>query len=213
MEYLDVYDEKQNFIRREKRNIVHRDALWHKTVHCWLYDSVGNIYFQTRSDEKRLYTTASGHVLAGETIQQAFGREVMEEVGIHIDYESSVLVQVVKFMLDKRKEDGTLFRDRAFANVYACIYDGEDSDFDYDEKEVCGIVKVNVKDTLALLKNEKGFIMGTVIEKDGDNTVVSKRRINFLDFLVNEGETAIGKYGEVLNKILELTSKLEKTSF
>ena len=28
-------------------------------------------------------------------------------------------------MLDKRKGDGTLFRDRAFANVYACIYDGE----------------------------------------------------------------------------------------
>ena len=48
MEYLDVYDEEQNFIRREKRNIVHRDALWHKTVHCWLYDSDGNIYFQIR---------------------------------------------------------------------------------------------------------------------------------------------------------------------
>lgn len=213
MEYLDVYDEEQNFIRREKRNIVHRDALWHKTVHCWLYDSDGNIYFQIRLDEKKLYTTASGHVLAGETIQQAFGREVMEEVGIHIDYEKSVLVQIVKFMLDKRKGDGTLFRDRAFANVYACIYDGEDFDFDYDEKEVCGIVKVNVRDTLTLLKNEKGFIMGTVIEKDGDNIIVSKRKIDFLDFLVNEGETAIGKYGEVLSKVLELISKLEKKSF
>ena len=38
MEYLDIYDENENYIGKEERGIVHRDALWHKTVHCWLYD-------------------------------------------------------------------------------------------------------------------------------------------------------------------------------
>ncbi len=29
--------------------------------------------------------------------------------------------------------------------------------------------------------------------------------IVFEDFLVNKGETAIGKYGDILNKVIELT--------
>ena len=73
MEYLDIYDEEKKFLGTEERNIVHRDALWHNTVHCWLYDIEGNVYFQIRKEEEKLYTTASGHVLAGETIKEAFG--------------------------------------------------------------------------------------------------------------------------------------------
>ena len=38
MEKLDIYDEKGNFIGTEERNVVHEKGLWHKTVHCWLYD-------------------------------------------------------------------------------------------------------------------------------------------------------------------------------
>jgi len=81
MEYLDIYDENGNYLGKEERGIVHKNALWHKTVHCWLYDLDGNIYFQIRKDKGKLYTTASGHVLAGETVQEAFGREVKEELG------------------------------------------------------------------------------------------------------------------------------------
>ena len=55
IEYLDIYDESGSFLGKEKRDIVHKDALWHKTVHCWLYDSNGNIYFQIRKDEEKLY--------------------------------------------------------------------------------------------------------------------------------------------------------------
>ena len=76
MEYLDIYDENGKYLGKEERSIVHRDALWHKTVHCWLYDKEGNIYFQIRKDKEKLYTTASGHVQAGETVKEAFGREV-----------------------------------------------------------------------------------------------------------------------------------------
>lgn len=82
MEYLDIYDEDKNYLGKELRSVVHEKGLWHNTVHCWLYDKEGNIYFQIRKDEKTLYTTASGHVSAGETIKEAFGREVKEEIGI-----------------------------------------------------------------------------------------------------------------------------------
>lgn len=203
MEYLDIYDENGNFIGKEERNIVHRDALWHKTVHCWLYDTSGFVFFQIRKDEKKLYTTASGHVLAGETITEAFGREVKEEIGVFVDYEKASLVDVVEFKMDKIKKDGTVFRDRAFANVYICVYDGSDSDFDYDLDEVSGIIKVNAKDTLDLLKKENGTISGILLKKENHKIVVSEKEVEFNDFLVNEGETAIEKYGDVLHKIIE----------
>lgn len=59
MEFLDVYDEDKNYIGRYERNYVHENALWHNTVHCWLFDEKGNIYFQIRKDEGKFYTTAS----------------------------------------------------------------------------------------------------------------------------------------------------------
>jgi len=118
MEHLDIYDEQGNFLGKEERSIVHRDALWHKTIHCWLYDKEGNVYFQIRKKENQLYTTASGHIIAGESVTEGFGREIKEEIGVNIDINKAQLVAVVPFQLDREEKDGSLFRDRAFANVY-----------------------------------------------------------------------------------------------
>ena len=105
-----IYDENGNYIGKEDRNIVHRDALWHNTVHCWLYDTKGNIYFQIRKDEQKLYTTESGHVKAGETIKEGFGREIEEEIGIKVDYNKAEFVNIYKFIMDKEKKDGSIFK-------------------------------------------------------------------------------------------------------
>lgn len=207
MEYLDIYDELGNYIGKEDRSIVHRDALWHNTVHCWLYDKEGNVFFQIRKDEQKLYTTASGHVSAGETIKEAFGREIEEEIGIKIDYEKAIFVNIYKFIMDKEKKDGSIFRDRAFSNVYVCIYNGDYQDFNFDDNEVSGLVKVNAKKTLELLKKETGKIKAMIITKENNNIIIKEQEIPFEKFLVNKGETAIKKYGEVLNKVIELTTK------
>lgn len=205
MEYLDIYDEEKNFLGKEERSIVHRDALWHNTVHCWLYDSTGNIYFQIRKDEEKLYTTASGHVLSGETIKEAFGREIYEEIGIKVDYEKAEFVNIYKFIMDKEKKDGTIFRDRAFSNVYICIFEGNIDEFNFDQDEVLGLVKVNAKDTLKLLVSEEGSVTGNVIIKNNNHNETITKEIYFKDFLVNKGETAITKYGDVINKVIEVT--------
>lgn len=205
MEYLDIYDEKQNYLGKEERNIVHTDALWHKTVHCWLYDKNGNIYFQIRKKEGKLYTTASGHIMAGETVKQGFGREIEEEIGIKINYEEAIFVNIYKFIMDKLKDDGSMFRDRAFSNVYVCEYYGKESDFNYDDNELNGLVRVNAHETLELLKKEKGKIKGDIIKKSKYGNIVENKEIAFEDFLVNSGEIAIEKYGDILNKVVELT--------
>lgn len=199
MELLDIYDEKGNHIGPKERKIVHQNALWHKTVHCWLYDKFGNVYFQIRKDEKTFYTTASGHVSAGETLKEAFGREIKEEIGIDIDYNEAELIEVVNFKLDRENKDGSMFRDRAFANVFAYKIDSK-INFNMDPNEVIGIVKVNAKDTLDLFKKENGKINAEIINLD--NTI-TKRLVDFNEFLVNKKETAIEKYGNVLEFVIE----------
>lgn len=47
--------------------------------------------------------------------------------------------------------------------------------------------------------------MGDVIKKFNNSNKVETKEIVFEDFLVNNGETAIGKYGDILNKVIELT--------
>ena len=43
--------------------------------------------------------------------------------------------------------------------------------------------------------------------KENNHNIVRKQEISFEDFLVNKGKTAIGKYGDVLNKVIELTTE------
>ena len=202
MEYLDIYDENGNYIGKEDRKIVHEKGIWHKTVHCWLYDKNGNVFFQIRHDRKTLYTTASGHIAAGETIQEGFKREIKEEIGIDLNTENATLVDVIPFKMDKIKTDGTIFKDRAFANVYVNVYDGDYKDFNFDPEEVNGLVLVNAKNTLKLFNKGTGYIRGKVIKKDK----VINKNIKISDFLINDGETLITKYGDILKKVIEITN-------
>ncbi len=207
MEYLDIYDKKGNYIGKETRENVHKNALWHKTVHCWLYDKSGNVYFQIRKDVNKLYTTASGHILSGETVKQGFAREIKEEIGININYEKAKLVTIDTFIMDKPQKDGSIFKDRAFSNVYVCEYDGNEKDFIFDTNEVLGLVKVNAQDTLDLINGKKDHITSTVY-KNIDNKIknYTKNDLSLDNFLINSGETALGKYGNILNKVIELTN-------
>ena len=143
MEYLDIYDENGKFLGTEERGVVHSKGLWHKTVHCWLYDRDGNVFFQRRSDRGTLYTRSSGHLSAKESVTEAFQREIKEEIGLDIDASDATKVGVVPFQMDRVKEDGSIFKDRAFANVYFDLYEGNYEDFHMDENEVSGIVIVS----------------------------------------------------------------------
>lgn len=198
MELLDIYDENQNYIGKEERSIVHHKGLWHKTIHCWLYDQNKNIYFQIRKDRGTLYTTASGHVQAGETLTEAFGREIKEELGIDINYEEAKLIEIVNFTMDRKLKDGSIFKDRAFANVYGYLYDNDDQ-FNLDQKEVIGLVKVSASATLELFQGKKDNIVGTIINLD--NTVTTKV-LKKEDFLVNDNETYLDKYGNILEFVI-----------
>lgn len=200
-EFLDYYDEEGNFLGTLSRDEIHQKGLWHNTVHCWLYTKEGNLMFQIRKDTNTFYTTASGHVSAGETIKEAFKREIKEEIGLDLDTQNATLVDIVTWKMDKVKKDGSVMKDRAKANVYINLYEGNNKDFNFDTEEVLGIASVNASDTLKLFNGELDSIEATIIE----NNNVTKRLVTKEDFLLNEGETLIGKYGAIINKVIEQT--------
>ncbi len=197
MEKLDVYDEYMNKIGTESRDVAHKNGLWHKTVHCWLYDDDKNIYFQERADCGKLYTTASGHVLAGETVRDAFKREIREEIGIDMDVSSAIPLEIVFWRQDK---DEKQWHDRAFAHVYINKLPSCFTDFHFQPGEVSGLVRINAADCADLLMDKKTAVSATKITMDGEIPI----NIAKGDFLVAPNETAIVKYGHILQSIIQL---------
>lgn len=201
MEYLDIYDEYMHPLGKETRDNVHAKGLWHKTVHCWLYDMAGNVYFQIRKDSGTLYTTASGHVDAGETVKEAFAREIKEEIGVDMQTDNASLIDIVVWRMDAVKK-GKQFVDRAFANVYIGLVPEGFKSFKFQPEEVLGVVKVNASDCLNLLMGKVAKIKATKITDKTASTTLTTA-----DFLVNAHETGIVKYGYVLQCIINATKK------
>lgn len=199
-EFLDYYDEEGNFLGTASYDEVHEKGLWHNTVHCWLYTKDGKLMFQIRASKGTFYTTASGHVIAGETIPQAFHREIKEEIGLNLDTKDATFVAIVPWRMDKEKK-GKLIKDRAKSNVYINLYEGNLDDFTFDPNEVSGIGIVDTKETLDLFNNKVDTIKATIVENDK----TYEKDIAREDFLCEEHETLIDKYGAIINKVIEVT--------
>ena len=199
-EYLDYYDIDWNYLWKDTRENIHSKWLWHNTVHCWLYTTDGKIIFQIRADTHTLYTTASWHVLAGETIKQAFSREIKEELWMDLDTSDAELVSIVEWKQDKIKSDWSEYHDRAKAHVYVNLYEWNFSEFHFDPNELDGVAVVDAKDTLQLFKQWNWTIKATIIT----NNEKIEKDLDISDFLCNSHETYIWKYGDILEKIISL---------
>ena len=205
MNYLDAYDENGKFLGRKSITYIYENGLWHNTIDCLFYDKNGYVFFQIRRNDKKLYPTVSGNVLAGESIKEAFGREIKEELGIDIDYNKAKCIEIIPYKMDKVKKDGSIFKDRALANVYMCEFDDDYNKFNFDLNEVDCLVKVNSREALELFERETGSIKGEVIKPENNKIIKEPKEIKFEDFLVNEHETALEKYGLVMTRIIEKT--------
>ncbi len=87
-EELDVVDERDEILDSAGRDEIHRRGLLHRSVHVFLVDGAGRIYLQKRAPWKKEHplrwdSSASGHVLKGESYEAAAIRELAEELGVH----------------------------------------------------------------------------------------------------------------------------------
>ncbi|HVL87329.1 MAG TPA: NUDIX domain-containing protein [Candidatus Thermoplasmatota archaeon] len=89
-EPLDVVDEEDRVVGSVPRAEVHRRGLLHRSVHVFLLDRSGRLFVQRRAPTvvvhpNRWTSSASGHVDAGESYEDAAVRELSEEIGVCAD--------------------------------------------------------------------------------------------------------------------------------
>lgn len=86
---LDVVDGTDRVLLRASRRRIHDDYLIHRSVIYFLLDDDDRSYVNQRSQTKDLYpghwsVALGGHVLAGETYEEAAKRELEEETGLRL---------------------------------------------------------------------------------------------------------------------------------
>ena len=118
-ELFPIVDEDGRVLGKILRGEAHdgRKVL-HPVVHLHLFNSKGELYLQRRPDWKPIQpgkwdTAVGGHVSYGETVEQAFQREVMEELGISVPNPTPMGHYVFESNVEKE-----------LVNVFKTVYDG-----------------------------------------------------------------------------------------
>lgn len=193
-ELLNCCDQDLNPIEPKDRDTVHKEGIWHKTSHVWLYDSEGYVYFQVRADADKLYTSASGHVDANESPKDAAVREMGEELGLRIWDDELELIEI-----DAWKFDSEVKHDHAFAYIYLYKIARGFTGFSVNPTEVSDVVKVKAGDMISCLLGlpfvcEQFDVHGNKLKKNKE-------------LLLMDGEMGILKYGRILNAIEKRVDK------
>lgn len=130
MEYLDIVDENNKYTGiKKERSRVHAEGDWHRTVHVYVFNGIGELLVHLRSPFKDLYpncwdTRFGGHVLAGETTEKTLLKEFEEEIGIEVNLNNFIKGETYKHNKGKNKE---------FTEVYYFKYENQDLKFNDNE--------------------------------------------------------------------------------
>ena len=151
---LDIYDQEMNWAGIALRKQIHRLGLWHKTCHCWFYQTIQSLpvlYVQKRSMSKKdfpglLDITAGRHLLKEETDRDTVGKMHME-LGVDVPFEELHYLGVRTY--SEHIDD---FYNNEFNSVYLYQSTFDLDDFSPNPDEVCGLIRVETETALALFE-------------------------------------------------------------
>lgn len=142
-ELIDIYDEHNEPTgMQEMKSVAHRDGLWHRAAHVWMYTKKGEILLQLRSMDKELHPgkwdiSVGGHIGAREDVDRAALREIKEEIGMEVSMEQLSYWKTVK------KSSKHTYHNNEFDYVYFFLL-REDQEFNFNDGEVTDVRLIHV---------------------------------------------------------------------
>lgn len=167
-EIIDIFDENNQFLGKEKKHTVHKLGYWHRTFHCWFIQNDGQkifVLFQKRSVSKNLHpllldVTAAGHLLSGESPEDGI-REVTEELGIKISKDELIFLGI---RCHVQKGDSSI--DREFQYVYLSNSNISLNSYNLNHEEVDAIVQIEANEGLDLITERRHSMTVTGINSE-----------------------------------------------
>jgi len=156
MEKLEVFDKNGNFTGKiADRDIIHKNGLWHRVSHVWIYNERGEIIIQKRSENKDAHPglwdiSAAGHIDLNESPETAAIREAKEELGIDIERNKLEFFDIINIILND-KNKGII--DREITYIYLYNFKGDIKDLLIDPEEVSEIKFIHYDQLKNELKN------------------------------------------------------------
>jgi len=139
-ELIDICDENNNLLGIQKGwGEIHKNGLWHRASHIWIYNLKGEILLQLRAKGKLLYPdmwdiSAAGQVNAGEEPIISGLREIEEEIGLLVKEGDLEFFEV-----KKRKSIFGDIKDNEFCYIYFLKFDGDIKNLKLQKEEVQSI--------------------------------------------------------------------------
>jgi len=157
-EIFEIFDEHDCLIGTAKRSECHGNpGLIHRTAHVVVYHPDGRILLQRRSMNKDIQpgkwdTAVGGHVMPGETYEQAAVREMTEELGLP---ETTPL----KFLFDSRIRNNI---ESENVRIFSAVSAGP---FNFQKEEIDEVAFWDVQ-ALKQFENRRNFTPNLIQELD-----------------------------------------------
>ncbi len=136
-EPIDIYNKHNKTLNIIKmRSEAHKQGLWHRSAHIWIYNNNREILLQLRSAGKIMFpgkwdVSSAGHIGAGEIPLKSALRELNEEIGITAVDEDLYFYKILKQSSTYNK-----LLDNEFHYVYFIKFNDDISNLILQEEEV-----------------------------------------------------------------------------
>ena len=163
MEKIDVIDKDGNKTGESiPRDKVHREGLWHKSVHVWIINNEKELLLQKRSPEKDSHPnewdiSTAGHIPSGETPIGTAIREAKEELGIDVKENEFEKLFTLKNQSVQREER---FINNELVDVYLVRKNLELNKLELQPEEVSEVRLVHYKNLHRIITKETpGYVL------------------------------------------------------
>jgi isopentenyldiphosphate isomerase len=161
-ELVDIYDDAGTWLGARDRRAVHREGDWHRCFHCVIVSGNGGerrLTLQRRGLDLEEYpgqidVTVAGHLRAGEKLEDAATREIAEELGVEVSFDSMRAIGTYPLVVRtpqlwvRESTDVFVLRDERSVEAYR-----------YDSTEVACLVSVRLLEVCALWLRERSEVV------------------------------------------------------